>query len=76
MLSKGFSCIRAMRASPRLSRVARTRRSIFFLTAGKGTFFFTAGQFEDCRAVPRAGFGEGVVAFLDIGRLFVRYLGA
>jgi hypothetical protein len=55
--------------------VARTRRSIFFLTDEKGTFFFAAGQLEDCGAVPRAVFGEGVGAFLDIGRLFVRYLG-
>ena len=65
-----------MRASPRLSRVARTRRSIFFLTDEKAIFFFAAGQLEDCCAVPRAGFGEGGGAFLDIGRLFVRYLGA
>ena len=64
-----------MRASPRPSRVARTRRSIFFLTSEKATFFFAAGQVEDCRAVPRAGFGEGG-KFLDIRRLFVRYLGA
>jgi len=55
--------------------VARTRRSIFFLTDEKGTFFFAAGQFEDCRAVPRGGFEEGGGAFLDIDRLFVRYLG-
>jgi len=55
--------------------VARTRRSIFFVTDEKGTFFFAAGQFEDCRAVPRAVFGEGGGAFLDIGRLFVRYRG-
>jgi hypothetical protein len=45
------------------------------LTDEKGTFFFAAGQLEDCGAVPRAVFGEGVGAFLDIGRLFVRYLG-
>src|SRR5580692_2776058 len=75
MVSKGFSCIRAIRASPRLSRVARTRRSIFFFTDGKGTFFFAAGQLEDCGAVPRACFGEGGGAFLDTGRLFVRYIG-
>ncbi len=56
--------------------MARTRRSIFFLTAEKGTFFFAAGQFGDCRAGPRGVFGEGGGAFLDIGRLFVRYLGA
>jgi hypothetical protein len=56
--------------------VARTRRSIFFLAGKKGTFFFAAGQSEDCRAVARATFGEGGGAFLDIGRLFVRYLGA
>jgi hypothetical protein len=30
---------------------------------------------EDCGAVPRACFGEGGGAFLDTGRLFVRYLG-
>jgi hypothetical protein len=65
-----------MRASPRPSRVARTRRSIFFVTGDTATFFFAAGQFEACRAVPRAGFGVGGGAFLDIGRLFVRYLGA
>ena len=64
-----------MRASPRPSRVARTRRSIFFLTDEKGTFFFAAGQFEDCRAVPREGFEGGGGEFLDIRRLFVRYLG-
>lgn len=56
--------------------MARTRRSIFFVTGDTATFFFAAGQFEACRAVPRAGFGEGGGAFLDIGRLFVRYLGA
>jgi len=55
--------------------VARTRRSIFFVTGDTATFFFAAGQFEAGRAVPRAGFGEGGGAFLDIGRLFVRYLG-
>jgi hypothetical protein len=56
--------------------VARTRRSSFFLTGEKGTFFFAAGQLEACRAVPRAAFGDDGGAFLDIGRLFVRYLGA
>src|SRR5580693_4038321 len=66
----------AMSASPRPSRVARTRRSIFFVTGDTATFFFAAGQFEAGRAVPRAGFGEGGGAFLDIGWLFVRYLGA
>jgi hypothetical protein len=64
-----------MRASPRPSRVARTRRSIFFLAGEKGTFFFTAGQFEGCRVVPRETFDDGGEAFLDIGRLFVRYFG-
>src|SRR6202044_2139249 len=75
MVSNGFSCMRAIRASPRPSRVARRRRSIFFLAGEKGTFFFTAGQFEGCRAVPRETFDDGGEAFLDIGRLFVRYLG-
>jgi len=55
--------------------VARTRRSIFFLTGEKGTFFFTAGHLEDCHPVPRGSFGEGGGEFLDIERLFVRYLG-
>jgi len=55
--------------------VARTRGSVFFLTDEKGTFFFAAGQFEVCRGVPRAGLGEGGGEFLDIGLLFVRYVG-
>jgi hypothetical protein len=75
MVSKGFSCIKAIRASPRPSRVVRTRRSIFFGTGVTATFFFAAGQLEACGAVPCTGIGERGGEFLDIGRLFVRYLG-
>jgi hypothetical protein len=56
--------------------VARTRRSIFFLTDETATLFFTAGQFEACGAVPWTAFGDRGGEFLDIRRLFVRYLGA